>query len=280
MAAVEVSTVDAFQGREKRFMIVSCVRTKTPSNMLANLRARDGHKAKLPEGATFGGSVGFLRDSRRVNVGLSRGREGLLVVCDVHTLAKVPEWRPALTSIAEKGIWTEVGDGPIPEAEAVMSGMNLAKIAAFKCDVCTSQPQHRGPPPPGPPGSAMPPPPRPQQQHPHPHAPPPQQHPPHGGPHQGGRPYTPGPHHGPPPPHHGHAYPAPGRPPQGYPAPGPGYQQQQQYGGPQQHQRYPHNNQHHNNHHHNNNNSNRPWKGKPQGGGPRPGQGGYQGPKH
>ncbi|XP_047337454.1 DNA-binding protein SMUBP-2 isoform X2 [Impatiens glandulifera] len=59
---VEVSTVDSFQGREADAVIVSMVRSNTL------------------------GAVGFLGDSRRMNVAITRARKHVAVICDSSTI--------------------------------------------------------------------------------------------------------------------------------------------------------------------------------------------------
>ncbi|KAL6912269.1 hypothetical protein ACP4OV_001074 [Aristida adscensionis] len=62
LSAVEVSTIDSFQGREADAVIISMVR----SNPL--------------------GAVGFLGDSRCINVAITRARKHVTVVCDTSTI--------------------------------------------------------------------------------------------------------------------------------------------------------------------------------------------------
>ncbi|XP_028598812.2 5'-3' DNA helicase ZGRF1 isoform X1 [Podarcis muralis] len=64
--AVQVSTVDAFQGAEKEIIILSCVRTK---------------------------QVGFIDSEKRVNVALTRGKRHLLIVGNQNCLSKNKLWR-------------------------------------------------------------------------------------------------------------------------------------------------------------------------------------------
>ncbi|KAF9615710.1 hypothetical protein IFM89_026125 [Coptis chinensis] len=59
---VEVATVDSFQGREADAVIISMVRSNTL------------------------GAVGFLGDSRRMNVAITRARKHVTVVCDSSTI--------------------------------------------------------------------------------------------------------------------------------------------------------------------------------------------------
>ncbi|GJN07570.1 hypothetical protein PR202_ga25471 [Eleusine coracana subsp. coracana] len=63
-SGVEVSTIDSFQGREADAVVISMVR----SNSL--------------------GAVGFLGDSRRMNVAVTRARSHVAVVCDSSTISK------------------------------------------------------------------------------------------------------------------------------------------------------------------------------------------------
>ena len=63
---IEVHTVDGFQGKEREFVVLSLVRNNDKS------AAR---------------RWGFVRDARRLNVALSRAREGLVVLCSLKHLA-------------------------------------------------------------------------------------------------------------------------------------------------------------------------------------------------
>ncbi|KAF3504992.1 hypothetical protein F2Q69_00045549 [Brassica cretica] len=74
---VDINTVDGFQGREKDVTIFSCVR------------------------ANDKGEIGFLSNSHRMNVGITRAKSSVLVVGSAATLKSDPLWKN-LVECAEK----------------------------------------------------------------------------------------------------------------------------------------------------------------------------------
>lgn len=62
---IEIASVNAFQGREKDYIILSCVR------------------------ANQNQGIGFLNDPRRLNVALTRARYGLVIIGNPKALCRV-----------------------------------------------------------------------------------------------------------------------------------------------------------------------------------------------
>ena len=77
---IEVRSVDGYQGREKEVIILSAVRSNPDGN------------------------VGFLDDSRRLNVALTRAKRGLIVIGDPKTLRNQRDWDFWLTWVEEKNL--------------------------------------------------------------------------------------------------------------------------------------------------------------------------------
>jgi len=83
-AAIEVKTVDAFQGREKDIVLWCTVRT-------------EGEKGQRS-------SIGFLRDERRLNVGLTRAVSTLIVIGKVKLLDSNVHWRNLIDSAERRNL--------------------------------------------------------------------------------------------------------------------------------------------------------------------------------
>ncbi|KAL6936770.1 hypothetical protein ACO0OL_001320 [Hanseniaspora opuntiae] len=77
---VAVETVDSFQGQEKTIMIFSCVRSSDTST-----------------------SIGFLKDYRRLNVALTRGKSNMWIVGNDNMLIKDKLWGSLIRNAEERG---------------------------------------------------------------------------------------------------------------------------------------------------------------------------------
>jgi regulator of nonsense transcripts 1 len=80
---VEVASVDAFQGREKDYIILSCVRSNDAQN------------------------IGFLSDARRLNVALTRARYGLIILGNPRALSRNLLWHHLISHFKEQGLLME-----------------------------------------------------------------------------------------------------------------------------------------------------------------------------
>lgn len=88
---VEVASVDAFQGREKDYIIMSCVRSNE-------------HQG-----------IGFLSDPRRLNVALTRARLGNVIIGNPKVLSRQSLWASLLSHYREEGVLVE---GPLSNLKA------------------------------------------------------------------------------------------------------------------------------------------------------------------
>jgi regulator of nonsense transcripts 1 len=85
-SALEVASVDSFQGREKDYIILTCVRSNE-------------HQG-----------IGFLSDPRRLNVALTRARLGLIILGNPRVLSKSGLWNSLLVHFREASALVE---GPL-----------------------------------------------------------------------------------------------------------------------------------------------------------------------
>ncbi len=76
---IKVSTVDAFQGKEKEVIIISFVSSNKS------------------------GELGFLVDLRRLNVSITREKCKLILIGDFDTLSKNPVYRDLRLYVKENG---------------------------------------------------------------------------------------------------------------------------------------------------------------------------------
>jgi len=115
-----VSTVDSAQGREFDVVVVSAVRSAGSSAPQAGEDERSARKR----------TIGFVKDQRRLNVALTRGRFAVWVVGDAPTLAGgSKDWAGLVEHARERGMLV-----PAEDAEAA--------AAAVRRTTADAAPQH------------------------------------------------------------------------------------------------------------------------------------------
>jgi len=110
--AIEVASVDSFQGREKDYIIFSCVRSNesgndqygfssSSSSSYQNQQWNPSNMNKLMA------NIGFLADPRRLNVALTRARYGLILLGNPRLLSKQPLWHNLLLHFSSQSCLVE-----------------------------------------------------------------------------------------------------------------------------------------------------------------------------
>ncbi|BDS14842.1 AAA domain-containing protein [Aureispira anguillae] len=85
-ANIEVNTIDAFQGQERDVIYISMVRSNDA------------------------GEIGFLKDTRRMNVAMTRAKKKLIIIGDSATLASFPFYSHFLDYVDAKGAYGSAWD--------------------------------------------------------------------------------------------------------------------------------------------------------------------------
>ncbi len=81
---VEIDTVDGFQGREKEVVLISLVRSNSQ------------------------GEVGFLADTRRMNVAMTRAKRKLMVIGDGATLGRNAFFKKWIEHTESQGFYKSI----------------------------------------------------------------------------------------------------------------------------------------------------------------------------
>jgi ATP-dependent RNA/DNA helicase IGHMBP2 len=96
---LEIKSVDGFQGREKEVIIISMVR----SNLHGQFVLIRTEKVRRLFAFLFSGEVGFLSDSRRINVAITRARRHLCIIANVQTVSHDPFIKRLIDYMLENG---------------------------------------------------------------------------------------------------------------------------------------------------------------------------------
>lgn len=87
---IDFNTVDGFQGQEKDIIIMSCVRAMSDS-----------------------GGVGFLADTRRMNVALTRAKSSLWILGNGGSLVQNKSWSRLITNASKRKMFSQIRPGEL-----------------------------------------------------------------------------------------------------------------------------------------------------------------------
>ncbi|CAI8501126.1 unnamed protein product [Hanseniaspora opuntiae] len=122
LETVTVQTVDSFQGQEKTIMIFSCVRSSAKPR-----------------------SIGFLKDYRRLNVALTRGKSNMWIVGNDKTLKKNRLWGSLIKdanereSVVSKAFFEKLKNLNFEDVKKNDNGVSLSNSNFKRADVPTEK---------------------------------------------------------------------------------------------------------------------------------------------
>ncbi|CUI14807.1 Hypothetical protein, putative [Bodo saltans] len=100
---MEIASVDSFQGREKDFIILTCVRSNDQQG------------------------IGFLSDWRRLNVALTRARRGVMIIGNARVLSRHALWHDLLTHFQKNG---SIVEGPVMQLTPAKVALQKVRLTA------------------------------------------------------------------------------------------------------------------------------------------------------
>ncbi|EGF80951.1 hypothetical protein BATDEDRAFT_24512 [Batrachochytrium dendrobatidis JAM81] len=89
--SVDINTVDGFQGQEKDIILLSCVRASKDTDR----------------------SVGFISDTRRMNVALTRAKHSLIIIGNSHSLKTDPVWKNLVNNAKQRSLTLKISSKDI-----------------------------------------------------------------------------------------------------------------------------------------------------------------------
>ncbi len=98
---LEVASVDSFQGREKEYVVLTCVRSNDQQG------------------------IGFLSDWRRLNVALTRARRGVMIIGNARVLSRHMLWHALLTHFKELDL---IVDGPVGDLTRIKVALQKPRV--------------------------------------------------------------------------------------------------------------------------------------------------------
>ncbi|KAF8380638.1 hypothetical protein HHK36_028127 [Tetracentron sinense] len=126
---IEVASVDSFQGREKDYIILSCVRSNEHQTTFWTFDDISTSLVALSKDE----GIGFLNDPRRLNVALTRARYGIVILGNPKVLSRQPLWNGLLTHYKEHECLVE---GPLNNLKQSMVQFQKPKKETLIENIC------------------------------------------------------------------------------------------------------------------------------------------------